>query len=385
VAALHTELLKSDVLRDFHTLWPQKIVNVTNGVTPRRFLVLANPRLAALVTDAIGEGWPRELERLRELEPLAEDAGFRAKWREVKRANKADLGAVIEARAGVACNPDSLFDVQVKRIHEYKRQHLNVMHVIALWQRLRREPQAEAVPRSVIFGGKAAPGYRMAKLMIKLVHAVAEVVNADPATRERLRVAFVPDYNVTNCMPIFPAAELSEQISTAGKEASGTGNMKFAMNGALTIGTLDGANVEIREAVGAENFFLFGLTVPQIQALRAAGYRPRERYEADPELRAVVDALADGSFARGDRSLFQPIVDSLLGEDPWLLLADFRSYLDRQADVERAYRDPERWTRLSILNTARMGRFSSDRSIRDYCRDVWRVEPVPIEIPPPRR
>jgi starch phosphorylase len=303
----------------------------------------------------------------------------------VKRANKADLGAVIAARAGVACDPDSLFDVQVKRIHEYKRQHLNVLHVIALWQRLRREPQAEAVPRSVIFGGKAAPGYRTAKLIIKLVHAVAEVVNADPATRGRLRVAFLPDYNVTNCMPIFPAAELSEQISTAGKEASGTGNMKFAMNGALTIGTLDGANVEIREAVGAENFFLFGLTVPETQALRAAGYRPRERYEADPELRAVVDALADGSFARGDRSLFQPIVDSLLGEDPWLLLADFRSYLDRQADVERAYRDPERWTRLSILNTARMGRFSSDRSIRDYCRDVWRVEPVPIETPPPRR
>ena len=385
VAALHTELLKSDVLRDFHALWPQKFVNVTNGVTPRRFLVLANPRLAALVTDAIGEGWPRELERLRELEPLAEDAGFRAKWREVKRANKADLGAVIEARAGVACDPDSLFDVQVKRIHEYKRQHLNVLHVIALWQRLRREPQADAVPRSVIFGGKAAPGYRTAKLIIKLVHAVAEVVNADPVMRGRLRVAFLPDYNVTNCMPIFPAAELSEQISTAGKEASGTGNMKFAMNGALTIGTLDGANVEIREAVGAENFFLFGLTVPEIQALRAAGYRPRERYEADPELRAVVDALADGSFARGDRSLFQPIVDSLLGEDPWLLLADFRSYLDRQADVERAYRDPERWTRLSILNTARMGRFSSDRSIRDYCRDVWRVEPVPIETPPPRR
>jgi starch phosphorylase len=384
VAALHTELLKSDVLRDFHELWPEKFLNVTNGVTPRRFLVLANPRLASLVTEAIGDGWPRELERLRELEPLAEDAAFRAKWRSVKRANKADLAAVIEARAGVACDPDSLFDVQVKRIHEYKRQHLNVLHVIALWQRLRRDPRCSAVPRSVIFGGKAAPGYRMAKLIIKLVHAVAEVVNADPAARDRLRVAFLPDYNVTNCMPIFPAAELSEQISTAGKEASGTGNMKFAMNGALTIGTLDGANVEIREAVGAENFFLFGLTVQEIHALRARGYRPRELYEADPELRAVIDALADGSFARGDRSLFQPIVDSLLGEDPWLLLADFRSYVERQADVERAYGDPERWTRLSILNTARMGPFSSDRSIADYCRDVWRVDPVPIEIPPPR-
>ena len=382
VAALHTALLKADVLRDFHELWPEKFVNVTNGVTPRRFLALANPRLAALVTGAIGDGWAKDLERLRRLEPLAEDAEFRAKWRAVKLANKADLAAVVQARAGVLCDPESLFDVQVKRIHEYKRQHLNVLHVIALWQRLRREPKAAAPPRTVLFGGKAAPGYRMAKLMIKLVHSVAEVVNADPLVRSRLRVAFIPDYNVKNCMPIFSAAELSEQISTAGKEASGTGNMKFAMNGALTIGTLDGANVEIREAVGAENFFLFGLTVDGIRELRAAGYRPREVYENDPELRGVIDALADGTFSRGDAALFRPIVDSLLGEDPWLLLADFGSYLEAQARVERAYLDPERWTRLSILNTARMGRFSSDRSIAEYCRDVWRVEPVPIELPP---
>jgi starch phosphorylase len=380
VAALHTELLKSEVLRDFHELWPEKFVNVTNGVTPRRFLVLANPRLAALVTRAIGDGWPKDLERLRGLEPLAEDAAFRAEWRKVKRANKADLAAVVEARAGVACDPDSLFDVQVKRIHEYKRQHLNVLHVIALWQRLRREPGAAVPPRTVLFGGKAAPGYRMAKLMIKLVHSVAEVVNADPATRDRLRVAFIPDYNVKNCMPIFPAAELSEQISTAGKEASGTGNMKFAMNGALTIGTLDGANVEIREAVGAENFFLFGLTVEGICRLRAEGYRPRALYEGDPVLRDVIDALADSTFSRGDASVFRPIVGSLLDEDPWLLLADFRSYVERQAEVERTYLDPERWTRMSILNAARMGRFSSDRSIADYCREVWRVEPVPIDL-----
>ncbi len=382
VAALHTELLKADVLRDFHELWPEKFVNVTNGVTPRRFLALANPRLARLVTDAIGDGWQRELGRLGELERFAGDAAFRAEWRKVKRANKADLAAVVEARAGVACDPDSLFDVQVKRIHEYKRQHLNVMHVIALWHRLRREPQAACPPRTVLLGGKAAPGYRMAKLMIKLVHSVAEVVNADPVTRSRLRVAFVPDYNVTNCMAIFPAAELSEQISTAGKEASGTGNMKFAMNGALTIGTLDGANVEIREAVGADNFFLFGLTVDGIHELRTAGYRPRELYANDPQLKAVIDALADGTFSRGDSALFEPIVHSLLGEDPWLLLADFRSYLEAQARVEQAYLDPERWTRLSILNSARMGFFSSDRSIADYCRDVWRVEPVPIELPP---
>ncbi len=380
VAALHTELLKADVLRDFHEMWPEKFVNVTNGVTPRRFLALANPRLAALVTEAIGDGWPKDLDRLRRLEPLAGDAGFRAKWRAVKRANKQDLATVVQDRAGVECDADSLFDVQVKRIHEYKRQHLNVLHVIALWQRLRRDPEAAAPPRTVLFGGKAAPGYRTAKLMIKLVHSVAEVVNADPATRDRLRVAFIPDYNVKNCMPIFPAAELSEQISTAGKEASGTGNMKFAMNGAVTIGTLDGANVEIREAVGEENFFLFGLTVDEIGRLRAGGYRPRELYESDPELRAVVDALADGTFSRGDAALFRPIVDSLLGEDPWLLLADFRSYVECQAAVERAYLDPERWTRMSILNTARMGRFSSDRSIADYCREVWRVTPVPIEL-----
>jgi starch phosphorylase len=380
VAALHSELLKKDVLHDFFELWPEKFLNVTNGVTPRRFLALANPRLARLLTDAIGDAWPRELDRLCELEPLADDAAFRADWRKVKLANKADLAAVVKARAGVQCDAESLFDVQVKRIHEYKRQHLNVLHVIALWQRLRRSPEQEAPPRTVVFGGKAAPGYRMAKLMIKLVHSVAEVVNADPLTRDRLRVAFVPDYNVTNCMPIFPAAELSEQISTAGKEASGTGNMKFAMNGALTIGTLDGANVEIREAVGAENFFLFGLTVDEIHELRAQGYRPRDRYESDPVLRGVIDALADGSLARGDASLFEPIVSSLLGQDPWLVTADFASYLEAQARVERAYLDPERWTRMSILNTARMGRFSSDRSIRDYCRDVWRVEPVPITI-----
>jgi starch phosphorylase len=380
VAALHTKLLKADVLRDFHELRPERFVNVTNGVTPRRFLALANPRLAALVTEAIGDGWPRDLERLRRLEPLADDAAFRAKWRAVKRANKADLAAVVEARAGVACDPDSLFDVQVKRIHEYKRQHLNVLHVIALWQRLRREPKAAVPPRTVLFGGKAAPGYRMAKLVIKLVHSVAEVVNADTATRDRLRVAFIPDYNVKNCMPIFPAADLSEQISTAGKEASGTGNMKFAMNGALTIGTLDGANVEIREAVGPENFFLFGLTVDEIHRLRAGGYHARDLYESDPVLRAAVDALADGTFSRGDTSLFRPMVDSPLGGDPWLVAADFRSYVECQGEVERAYLDPERWTRMSILNTARTGFFSSDRSIADYCRDVWRVEPVPIAL-----
>jgi starch phosphorylase len=380
VAALHTRLVETELLRDFHDLWPDRFLNVTNGVTPRRFLALANPRLARLIDDAIGDRWLRDPDELRGLEPLAEDAAFRAAWRKVKRANKADLAEVLRDRAGVDASPDSMFDVQVKRIHEYKRQHLNVLHAIALWQRLRREPDADSPRRTVVFGGKAAPGYRAAKLIIKLIHAVAEVVNSDPLARGRLRIAFLPDYNVKNSMPIFPAADLSEQISTAGKEASGTGNMKLAMNGALSIGTLDGANVEIREAVGAENFFLFGLSVEGVHRLRASGYRPRELYEHDFVLREVLDALASGVFSPANRDLFRPIVDSLLGEDPWLVLADFESYLACQREVEGAYRDADRWARMSILNVARTGRFSSDRAIREYARDVWRVGPQPITL-----
>jgi starch phosphorylase len=380
VARLHSELLRNELLRDFSELWPEKFTNVTNGVTPRRFVALVNPRLAALVTKAIGDGWVGDLERLRDLEPLADDAAFRAEWRAVKRANKEALAAEIRERAGVTASPDTLFDVQVKRIHEYKRQHLNVLHVAALHERLRRDPGLPAAPRTVVFGGKAAPGYRMAKLVIKLVHSVAQVVNADPAVAGRLRVAFLPDYNVTNCRHVFPAAELSEQISTAGKEASGTGNMKFSLNGALTIGTLDGANVEIREDVGAENFFLFGLTVREVEALRAGGYRPRELYERDEELRSALDRIGSGFYSGGDAALFRPLVDSLLQDDPFLLLADFRSYLDAQEEVSRAWHDEERWTRMSVLNVARMGRFSSDRSIRDYCRDIWHVEPQPIVL-----
>ena len=380
VARLHSELLRDELLRDFREIWPDKFTNVTNGVTPRRFVALVNPRLAALVTSAIGDGWVSDLERLRELEPLAEDAAFRAQWRAVKLANKEALAAEIRERAGVEASPDTLFDVQVKRIHEYKRQHLNVLHVAALHERLRRDPSLPAAPRTVVFGGKAAPGYRTAKLVIKLIHSVAAVVNADPAVAGRLRVAFLPDYNVTNCGRIFPAAELSEQISTAGKEASGTGNMKFSLNGALTIGTLDGANVEIREDVGPENFFLFGLTVEEVAALRARGYRPRDHYEGDEELRSALDRIGSGFYSNGDAALFRPLVDSLLNEDPFLLLADFRAYLDAQDAVSSAWRDEERWTRMSILNVARMGRFSSDRSIRDYCRLIWDVEPQPIVL-----
>jgi starch phosphorylase len=380
VARLHTELLKRDLLPDFHAMWPEKFSNRTNGITPRRFLALINPGLSALITRAIGEGWTRDLDQLRRLEPLAEDEDFRAEWRAVKHANKRALAAEIKHRAKVEVDPGSLFDVQVKRIHEYKRQHLNVLHVAALHERLRRDPAYPAAPRTVIFGGKAAPGYRTAKLIIKLIHSVAEVVNADPTVAGRLKVAFLPDYNVKHCERIFPGAELSEQISTAGKEASGTGNMKFSLNGALTIGTLDGANLEIREDVGPENFFLFGLTAEEVVATRAGGYRPREYYERDLELRLVLDRIASGFYSRGDRQLFQPLVDSLLTDDPFLLLADFRSYVDTQEAVGRAYRDQERWTRMSILNVARLGRFSSDRAILEYCRDIWHVEPQPITL-----
>jgi starch phosphorylase len=378
VAALHSELLKRSVLRDFHELWPGEFKSVTNGVTPRRFLALINPGLSRLVSEAIGDGWVRDLEELRRLEPLAGDRAFREEWRRVRNANKEALAGETERRAGVRVDPASLFDVQVKRVHEYKRQHLNLLHAITLYRRLKRNPGLETPSRTVLFAGKAAPGYFMAKRIVRLIHGVAGVVNADPEVGKRLRVAFLPDYNVTSSQRIFPAADLSEQISLAGKEASGTGNMKLALNGALTIGTLDGANVEIREAVGPENFFLFGLTVEGAQRLRAAGYRPEERYEEDAELRDALDALSAGVFSGGDREVFRPVVENLLHHDPFLVLADYRAYVDAQAAVEKAWRDEEGWTRASILNVARSGRFSSDRAIREYCREIWNVEPLPV-------
>jgi starch phosphorylase len=378
VAALHSELLKRSVLRDFHELWPGEFKSVTNGVTPRRFLALINPGLSRLVSEAIGDGWVRDLEELRRLEPLAGDRAFREEWRRVRNANKEALAGETERRAGVRVDPASLFDVQVKRVHEYKRQHLNLLHAITLYRRLKRNPGLETPSRTVLFAGKAAPGYFMAKRIVRLIHGVAGVVNADPEVGKRLRVAFLPDYNVTSSQRIFPAADLSEQISLAGKEASGTGNMKLALNGALTIGTLDGANVEIREAVGPENFFLFGLTVEGVERLRAAGYRPEERYEEDAELRDALDALSAGVFSGGDREVFRPVVENLLHHDPFLVLADYRAYVDAQAAVEKAWRDEEGWTRASILNVARSGRFSSDRAIREYCREIWNVEPLPV-------
>jgi starch phosphorylase len=379
VSALHSRLLTETVLRDFAALSPQKFCNVTNGVTPRRFLAMDNRPLARLVTGRIGDDWERDLTGLRRLEPFAADAAFREEWRAVKLAAKERLAAVVERRTGVRMSPASLLDVQAKRLHEYKRQHLNVLHILARYRALKRDGTAGAVPRTFLFGAKAAPGYAMAKLIIRLITATADVVNDDPDTRDALSVVFFPDFNVKNARHVYPAADLSEQISTAGQEASGTGNMKFAMNGALTIGTLDGANVEIRDDVGAEHFFLFGMTAEQVRDRKAAGYRPSDVYEGDPELRDVIDFVASGGLAGGDRALFRPIVDNLLGADPFLVLADYRAYVECQARVDELWRDPQAWTRSAILNTARVGRFSSDRAIREYCERIWHVE-VPSDV-----
>jgi glycogen phosphorylase len=365
------------VLKDFHTLFPEKFLNITNGVTPRRWLVLSNPKLADLISNRLGDRWVSHLEEdLPRLEPLADDLEFRRAWREVKLANKEDLAAVIRERTGVTPNPDSMFDIQVKRLHEYKRQHLNLLHIITVYNRLKKNPDVEITPRTFIFGGKAAPGYFMAKLIIKLINAVAEVVNNDPDVRGRLKIVYFPDFNVKNGQRIYPAADLSEQISTAGKEASGTGNMKFGLNGALTIGTLDGANVEMREAVGPGNFFLFGLTAPEVSDRKARGYSSLSYYESNDELREVIDLISSGYFSRGDTRLFQPLVASLLYHDEYLVLADYQAYVDCQGEVDRAFRDQERWTRMSILNVARLGQFSSDRAIREYCEHIWRARPL---------
>jgi starch phosphorylase len=380
VARLHTDLLKAGVLRDFHDLTPHKFSNKTNGVTPRRFLLLSNPGLADLITRRIGDGWAKDLNELRRLDDFAGDAEFRRQWRAVKRKNKVVLADVIARRTGVEVTEDSLFDVHVKRLHEYKRQHLNVLHVVSLYNRLRSNRDAGRPPRTVIFAGKAAPGYFMAKLIIKLIHSVADVVNNDPSMRGRLAVAFLPDFNVTNAQKIYPAADLSEQISTAGKEASGTGNMKFAMNGALTIGTLDGANIEIRDEVGHENFFVFGLTANEVEARKSRGYRPRDCVEADAELAEAIDQIRSGFFSPGNADLFNPLVDSLLDRDDYMVLADFRAYVDCQRRVEEVFSDEDRWTRMSIANVARIGYFSSDRAIREYCDDIWKLAPVHIEL-----
>ena len=380
VAELHSELLKRDVMRDFHEYMPEKFTNVTNGVTPRRFMVVSNPKLSRLISSRIGEDWIRNLQELRGLESSADDPNFQKEWQRIKWENKQDLALLIRERTGIAVDADSLFDIQVKRLHEYKRQHLNVLHIITLYNRLKHDPKLKVVPRTFVFGGKAAPSYFMAKLIIKLITGVGEVINTDPDVAGRLKVVFFPDYNVKNAKFIYPAADLSEQISTAGKEASGTGNMKFALNGTLTIGTLDGANIEIREEVGADNFFLFGLTAEQVYELKAKGYNPKQVYDSDPELREAVDRISSGSFSQGDKNLFKPLVDSLLYGDPYLLFADYRPYVEAQEQVSFAYEDPAKWTRMSILNVARMGKFSSDRSIKEYCNKIWKTHPLPVEL-----
>ncbi|MFL6584860.1 MAG: glycogen/starch/alpha-glucan phosphorylase [Chthoniobacterales bacterium] len=375
VAELHSELLKQTVLRDFAELWPEKFCNITNGVTPRRFIALSNPALTDLITQRVGNCWLKDLDRLQGLEQFVDDRDFQREWQKVKLDNKRRLATLIDERTGIKVSPDSLFDIQVKRIHEYKRQHLAALHIVTLYLRLRRNPDADLPARTFIFGGKAAPGYFMAKRIIKLINAIGERVNNDAAVRDRLTVVFFPDFNVKNAHFVYPAANLSEQISTAGKEASGTGNMKFSLNGALTIGTLDGANVEIREEVGAENFFLFGLTTPEVAELRARGYRPRDYYNSNETLREAIDFIASGELGRGDTELFRPIVENLLGDDPFMLLADYQSYIDAQERVSALWRNEQAWTRMSILNSARMGKFSSDRSIRDYCERIWKITP----------
>ena len=378
VAALHSELLKDTVLRDFYEMWPQRFSNKTNGVTPRRFMGLSNPGLRSLLDETVGEGWMTDLTMLRKLEPLADDRVFGQRWRAVKRENKARLADYIAARTGVALDPDWMFDIQVKRIHEYKRQHLNVLHIITAYNRLKQNPGLQVAPRAFVFGGKAAPGYFIAKLIIKLINSVAETVNSDPDVNDRMRVAFIPNFNVQNGQLIYPAADLSEQISTAGKEASGTGNMKFMMNGALTIGTLDGANVEMREEAGPENFFLFGLTVDEVNHLKSQGYHPRDYVNRNPELAATIAAIAEGRFSHGDTEVFAPLVSNLVDHDPFLVLADYGDYIRCQDEVGQTWQQPEVWTRKSILNSARSGKFSSDRAIAEYCEEIWNVPRVTV-------
>ncbi|HEX3079548.1 MAG TPA: glycogen/starch/alpha-glucan phosphorylase, partial [Puia sp.] len=377
VSALHAELLKTDLLKGFYKLDPGKIIGITNGVTPRRWLKLYSPDLSDLISEKIGDKWINHMEdEMIRLVPLADDHAFQEKWHEIKRGYKNQLSNHISGMMGVQINPESLFDIMVKRIHEYKRQQLNVFHILYLYNQIKKNPAAEILPRTFIFGGKAAPGYHMAKLIIKLVHSVGEVVNDDKDVDGRLKVVFFPDFNVKNGEWIYRSADLSEQISMAGKEASGTGNMKFSMNGALTIGTMDGANIEIMEAVGKENFFLFGLTVEEIRTLRKEGYRPFELYQKDQDLKEIIDRLLSGEFSRGDKNLFKPLIDSVLGEDTYFVLQDFRSYVECQENVSNAFQDRAHWTKMSILNTAGMGKFSSDRSIREYCDKIWKVKPA---------
>jgi len=373
VSALHSQILKQQLFRDFEELSPGKVTNVTNGVTPRRWLLKCNTELAALITKSIGPGWEKNLDRLEQLAPLAVDASFQKEWQRVKNHNKARLATFLRERSGIKIDPSHMLDTQIKRIHEYKRQTLNILHVVALYLQYKHGLPENPVPRTFLFAGKAAPGYDMAKRVIHLINAVGHVINQDPATRDILQCYFIPNYSVSVAEHVIPATEVSEQISTAGTEASGTGNMKFSMNGALTVGTLDGANIEIMEAVGRENMFIFGLTAENVDHLWKAGYDPLSLYHADRDIHSAIDAMAGGLFSPEDPNRFRPVAEKLMHHDPFLVLADYRSYASCQRSVEKAYRDTTEWTRKSILNVAQMGRFSSDASIENYAREIWHV------------
>jgi starch phosphorylase len=376
VSALHSELIQNGLFAPFARLFPRRFTNKTNGITPRRWLKKANPALSDLITRFIGDTWVSDLGELRQLENFVDEPGLRAEWEQVKRQNKTRLAQYLRETQGLEINVDSLFDVQVKRIHEYKRQLLNLLHVVTLYNRIRRNPEGVFVPRTVMLGGKAAPGYYMAKLIIKLTNSIADQINTDPSMRERLSLVFLENYRVSLAEKVIPASDLSEQISMAGTEASGTGNMKFALNGALTIGTLDGANVEMMEEIGADNIFIFGATTEEVASIKQGGYNPWSYYESDPELRQALEMIRDGYFSPDQPDLFKPLVDSLLhGGDNYLVLADFRPFVDMQEKVAQAFRDRASWTTQSILNVARIGKFSSDRTIAEYAEEIWDVKP----------
>jgi starch phosphorylase len=380
VSEIHSELLRKNILPDLYELYPERFINVTSGVTPRRWLFLSNPRLTELITHTIEDRWMRQLNEIKQLEAFVNDPGLINKWQQVKHENKSDLAGVIHDRTGISINPDTLFDVQMKRVHEYNRHHLNVLHIISLYNRIKKNPGTDVTPRTFIFGGKSSPGYFMANLIIKLINSVAEVVNNDPDVAERLKVVFFPNFNVKNAQIVYPAADLAEQIATAGKESSGTGNMKFAMNGALTIGTSDGANREIHEEVGAENFFLCGLTAEEVYNIKSQGYNPMSYYNENPALKEVLDLISSGVFSPRDPNLFKPLIDSLLRRDEHMVLADYQSYINCQESISLLYKDRNKWTKMSILTVARVGKFSSDRSIREYNEKIWHAMPLKIDL-----
>jgi starch phosphorylase len=378
VAELHSQLLREQLFADFANLWPERFTNVTNGVTPRRWLAVANPALAGLLDELIGDHWARDLDALSLLHSHRDDSGFQQRWRQVRDQGKQRLASYIHSQLGLLVDTNSIFDVQVKRIHEYKRQHLAALHIVERYMRL--HAGEDLPPRTYVFGGKAAPGYAMAKLIIRLIVGIAEMVNLDPAVRGRIRVVFVPNFSVSLGQIVYPAVDLSEQISTAGKEASGTGNMKMALNGAVTIGTLDGANIEIRDHVGAENFFLFGHTAQEIEALSCSGYHPMPWLDNDPITKSALDLISSGHFSDGDRDLFYPLLANLTSHDPFKVMADIGDYRRAQAEVDQAWQDPSRWSRMSISNTMGCGFFSSDRSIRDYADRIWKLPSVPVQF-----